>query len=133
MSWKQIRLELARTPSFPKGSAGRAYVLYVPLDEDGLIDEEAFALNPGRATISRYWASDPDHHGQVERHDRQWVFRCRHKDSEILLRLLSGPFRLHEELRAVSQDGVEHAFRIVDIVKPPSRSRSLEAPAGRSE
>ena len=43
MTWQSIRLELARTPDFPDGSASRAYLLRLPLHRDGLIDEEALA------------------------------------------------------------------------------------------
>ena len=34
MTWKTIRLELARTPEYPEGSAAHAYVLRLPLCHD---------------------------------------------------------------------------------------------------
>jgi hypothetical protein len=41
MTWKSIRLELARTKEFPEGSASRAYLLRLPLDDRGRIYESA--------------------------------------------------------------------------------------------
>ena len=33
MSWKSLRLELARTKEFPNGSPAHAYLLHLPLDD----------------------------------------------------------------------------------------------------
>ena len=38
MTWKTIRLQLARTPKFPQGSAAHAYVLRLPIDDNGMIE-----------------------------------------------------------------------------------------------
>ena len=43
MNWKTIRLELAATREFPTGSAGRAFLLRLPLRDDGSIDEAEVA------------------------------------------------------------------------------------------
>ena len=37
MKWKVIRLELASNWEFPKGSAGRSYLIRLPLTDDGAI------------------------------------------------------------------------------------------------
>src|SRR5580765_7738714 len=58
MNWKSIRLELARTPEFPEGSASRAFLLHLPLDQDGLIDEEVLRDAPARATVHRFWPNE---------------------------------------------------------------------------
>jgi hypothetical protein len=42
-TWNLVRLELAGTSEYPEGSASRAYMLRVPLDDAGLIDEAALA------------------------------------------------------------------------------------------
>ena len=76
MSWKNIRLELAGTESFPQGSASRAYLLRLPLDPAGLIDPGALASNPAKATVRRFWASEPDLHGHVVPNSCGWLFRC---------------------------------------------------------
>jgi hypothetical protein len=67
MSWKTIRLELGRTKDHPEGSPAFAYVLHLPLGEDGVIDTEAFAAAPTSATVRRIWSGEPDQHGHVVR------------------------------------------------------------------
>jgi hypothetical protein len=97
----------------------------VPLDKDGLIDEEAIARNPSWATVSRYWASEPDQHERIERENEHWVFPCRKQDIQAFIRIPSVPFRLHEQLVFESPDGVTHAFTVASIrgLRPPSRKR----------
>lgn len=63
MNWKSIRLELAKTDCFPRGSAGRAYLLRLPLGEDGAIDKAALEVQPRQATVRRFWPSEPDRVG----------------------------------------------------------------------
>lgn len=65
MKWKLIRLELASNGEFPRGSAGRSYLLRLPLADDGRIDGEALKLEPDRAVVRRYWANEADMIGQM--------------------------------------------------------------------
>lgn len=65
MAWKNIRLELDRTNDFPRGSASRSYLLRLPLGEDGAIDAEELKDQPYRATVRRFWPSEPDLAGYV--------------------------------------------------------------------
>jgi hypothetical protein len=74
MTWKSIRLELGRTSDFPRGSASRAYVLRLPLAEDGTIDEQALVSRPEQATVRRMWPSEPDLSGHLIRVDQGWAF-----------------------------------------------------------
>lgn len=60
MEWKLVRLELASSWQYPRGSAGRSYSFRLPLTEDGLIDAPALEANPMRATVRRYWPNEPD-------------------------------------------------------------------------
>ena len=48
MTWKTIRLELARTPEFPEGSAAHAYVLRLPIDDDGYIERSRDEASIGK-------------------------------------------------------------------------------------
>jgi hypothetical protein len=53
MTWTNIRLELARTPDFPEGSPAHAYLLRLPLDQNGMVDADAYRAERGKATVQR--------------------------------------------------------------------------------
>jgi hypothetical protein len=65
MKWKMIRLELASSWQFPRGSAGRSYLVRLPLKDDGTIDTTALEAQPARATVRRYWPNEADMIGQL--------------------------------------------------------------------
>lgn len=73
MIWKTIRLELANTPDFPRGSPSRAYLLRLPLGENGAIDRTALQDEPREATVRRFWPSQPDLAGYVVPGPAGWV------------------------------------------------------------
>ena len=73
MNWNTIRLELAETHEFPDGSVSRAFLLRLPLQKSGWINEDEIAKNPSRATVRRFWASDPDRTGHIVRSDGSWA------------------------------------------------------------
>ena len=115
MTWKVIRLELARTPEFPEGSAARVYLLRLPLDAAGLVDREAFAKEPGLATVRRYWPNEPDREGYVIHKRRGWVFSYApgEEDDEAIFHLETHPIRLGEFVTITEADGEKLPFRIV--------------------
>ena len=115
MTWKTVRLELARSAGFPKGSPGRAYLLRVPLDEDGLIDDATLARTPSRATARRFWASEPDQFGHVERADGHWVLRCRGTQGESLFRIPVRPILLDGQVIVEEPNGTSNPFRVASI------------------
>lgn len=65
MKWKVIRLELASNWEFPRGSAGRSYLIRLPLTEGGAIDVASLQSQPARATVRRYWPNQADMLGYV--------------------------------------------------------------------
>src|SRR3546814_18312564 len=73
LSWTTIRLELARTPAFPNGSAARSYVLRLPLGSGGLIDEREYRIHPELATARRFWTNEPDRHGTLLHTGNGWA------------------------------------------------------------
>ena len=73
MIWKSIRLELATTADFPRGSPSRAYLLRLPLAENGAIDRTALQDEPRQATVRRFWPSEPDLAGYVIPSPAGWV------------------------------------------------------------
>ncbi len=67
MPWKVVCLELAASSEFPRGSAGRSYLIRLPLDDDGILDLVTLEAEPARATVRRFWSNQPDMHGAVVR------------------------------------------------------------------
>lgn len=115
MSWKTIRLELGRTKEFPNGSAGRAYLLRLPLDEQGFVVDDQFSSNPERATVRRYWPNEADRNGYLIRKRGGWVFSYAlgDDDDELLFHLESHPIRLGEYLTITEPDGAKLPYRVV--------------------
>lgn len=120
MTWKSIRLELARTSDFPQGSASRAYLLHLPLGEDGLIDEAAFHETPARATVRRFWPNEPDMGGYVIQTPRGWAFSYElgDADDEAIFHLETHHLRLGEYLTLTEPDGRQLPFRIASVERP---------------
>lgn len=75
MNWKVIRLELASSWEFPKGSVGRSYLIRLPLTEDGAIDNAALETHPGHATVRRYWSNEADMLGHLVRTPMGYAIR----------------------------------------------------------
>lgn len=76
MTWTMIRLELARVPGFPNGSAARSFVLRLPLDAEGRIDEAEYRHRPELATARRFWPSEADRHGRLHCTADGWTIAC---------------------------------------------------------
>ncbi len=60
-----IRLELARDPAHPSGSAGHGYEFVAPLNAEGHIDAEAWRKARNRCRVRRFWEGDPDEMGHL--------------------------------------------------------------------
>ena len=113
--WSLVRLELGRTPEFPEGSASRAYVLRLPLDADGLIDDAAIAQKPAMATVRRFWPNEPDQLGYLVRKGKGWAFSYElgEGDDEDVFHLESHALRAGEYVTLTEPDGSRHPFRVV--------------------
>ena len=116
--WNLIRLELARTPEFPEGSASRAYMLRVPLEPGGLIDDAEMAKHPAMATVRRFWPNEPDQTGYLIRKDRDWAFSYAlgDEDDEPLYHLRAHPLRMGDYVTITEPDGVDFPFRVARSV-----------------
>lgn len=112
MQWKTIRLELASTPEFPAGSAGRAYLIRLPIDDSGELDAAALRHRPEHATVQRFWPSEPDRSGHVERSGAGWRLRC---NGNAVSLLDEQPIRLGEQVTITEADGRQLPFRVTDI------------------
>lgn len=116
--WNLVRLELARTPEFPRGSASRAFMLRVPLDETGVIDEAALARQPAMATVRRFWPNEPDQTGYLLRNGRDWIFSYTvgDDDDEKLYHLEEHPLRNGDYVTITEPDGSCYPFKVVHSV-----------------
>jgi hypothetical protein len=116
MTWKTIRLELASTANFPSGSPGRAFLLRIPLNSEGIIDAERLAQHPVRATGRRFWASEPDQFGHLEKVDGNYVLRCQGGRTEELIRIpASVPLLLNREVSIEGPRGIVNRFRVASV------------------
>ncbi len=116
MTWKSIRLELAGTEDFPRGSPSRAYLLRLPLGENGAIDRSALQDEPRQATVRRFWPSEPDLAGYVIpgvegwelAYDRAWMGKGSGRlESDIL--------RLGDCVTMTEPDGRRLPFRVASL------------------
>ena len=118
MNWQTIRLELAGTREFPTGSAGRMFLLRLPLHKDGSIDEAEVAHRPSRATVRRFWASEPDCSGRIVRSQDGWNLSCseRHDDG-FYFHLAPQQIRPGGQVVMTGPDGEELPFRVASMIK----------------
>jgi hypothetical protein len=75
MNLSIIRLELARDPAHPSGSADHGYEFVAPLDAEGHIDAETWRMSRNRCRVRRFWEGEPDEMGHlVHRRGGSWAF-----------------------------------------------------------
>jgi hypothetical protein len=118
MTWKSIRLELAGTADFPRGSASRSYLLRLPLGADGAIDERAIRNEPRQATVRRFWPSQPDLAGYVIRTPRGWDLTYDfHTPGAGSGRIESDALRLGDCVTLTEPDGRRLPFRVASLEK----------------
>jgi hypothetical protein len=116
MNWKTVQLELASTEHHPHGSAARAFLLHVPIASDGWIDHAAIDRHPSRATVRRFWASEPDSFGFVEPLDGSWLLKCGKGTGEQSIFLLEpGPLKPGRQVKVRQPGGTELPFRIASV------------------
>ena len=116
--WNIVRLELAKTPEFPAGSASRAYMLRVPLNAEGLIDAAEMAKHPAMATVRRFWPNQPDQTGYLIRHGTSWAFSYAigEDDDERLYHLGAHPLRMGDYVTISEHDGEAYPFKVTRSV-----------------
>lgn len=115
MAWKTIRLELARTPEYPEGSAAHAYVLRLPLDDNGLIDRSLLKHPDQRPVVRRLWPDEPDQQGVVIPVRGGWAFSYApgEDDDEGIFHLEDHPIRIGAYLTITETDGERSPFKVV--------------------
>jgi hypothetical protein len=106
-------LELAESPEFPRGSVGRGFLIRLPLDETGDIDEHALAREPHKAAVRRFWSSEPDEVGRLVNYDNRLALRCHGKSDRILC--IRSSIRIGENVEIICDDGNRNVFRVADV------------------
>ena len=115
MTWKTIRLELARTADYPDGSSAHAYVFRVPLNDEGFIEPDALKQAEKRPVVRRFWPGEADQSGVVIATPKGWAFSYRvgDEDDEGIFRLKDHPLKVGEYLTITEADGSELPFRVI--------------------
>lgn len=121
MSWNNIRLELARDREFPRGSPHRCYLLFLPLQATGCIDEALVLASPKRATVRRFWPSQADLRGNVIKTPNGWAFcyESREEGVEQLFDFDTHPIRVGECFAVTEPDRERLPFRVTNVVPFP--------------
>jgi hypothetical protein len=120
MSLRRVRLELARDPEFPDGSARHGYELVLPLDGAGHLDRAAWDKNKLVCTVHRFWEGEGDSVGQLVHTARgAWAFSYvpGDQDDERIHRLEDHTFREGEYVSVREPDERVRTFRVV-LVRP---------------
>jgi len=112
MNWNTIRLELAGTSSFPTGSVSRGFLIRLPLKDNGSIDEATLARAPERATVRRFWSTEPDESGRIVQVDGHWALRCNGSPDRVLS---DRHFGLGEQVAVIDSNGAPLPFRVASI------------------
>jgi hypothetical protein len=127
MKWKVVRLELASNWEFPRGSAGRSYLIRLPLKEDGEIDALTLESQPARATVRRYWPNQADMVGYLIHTPTGYAIRYEMNGSRSnsearpngtnppLFQFGADAISIGQEIFLTEPDGQEARFRIADM------------------
>jgi hypothetical protein len=118
MALFHVRLELARSKEFPKGSVRHGYEFVAPLDASGHLSADAWKKNKARCTVRRFTAGEPDENGLLIDVGRGWHFdydKSSSNDDEPLFKLDRHSIKQGEYLSITEHDGVMRTFRIVTV------------------
>jgi len=119
-----IRLELARCPEFPEGSAAHGYLLTLPLGAAGSLGSQPGEAIAARCPFERFWNGDETETGHLERHGRGWSLAF---DGDPAGRAVREPifkpeghrFLPGEYISIRERDGVLRTFRIAAVTPRP--------------
>src|SRR5271163_1452056 len=122
MSWKRVRIEVARSRDFPEGSHRHGYEMVLPLQADGRIDEKALKAAPEVATVHRFWEGEGDSVGQIQHRGGKWMISYSEGDAddEALHRFAEHRFKEGEYVSVrEAEGGAEHALQVVSVRPEP--------------
>lgn len=113
--WQLIRLDLARSDSYPEGSHDHCCLLRLPLDAQGMVDVAAIKANPEQATVLRSTPDAPERTGHIGRRDGQWVFSYApgSDEDELLFQLETHSLLPGNYLTVTDPSGEAACFQVV--------------------
>jgi len=120
-NFRRIRMELAREPGHPMGSARIGYTVLAPLDENGKIDAETWKHHRDACRVVRFRPDEDDDIGHlIRRPGGSWAFRydiTGDEDDEAGYRFGDERFEVGEYVSVREDDGM-HTFRVVSVELP---------------
>jgi hypothetical protein len=133
-TWSSVRLELAPSPNHPHGSVRHSYVIVLPLDMLGQIDQIARRAAPKLCTICRVWEGEGDATGHVvHRGLRQWAFSygTGREDDELVPHLTEHVFRVGEYLAVREASSTLWIMRVITVI-PVNSGLDTNTPSQRT-
>ena len=119
MTLRTIRLELARNPEFPEGSARHGYEFVAPLDKDGHFDAAEWKAHRDQCRVTRFWANQDDESGRlIHLPGGRWAFSYDPRtdaDDEPIFRFDRHTFKTGEYVSITEHDGVQRTFIVVSV------------------
>ena len=126
VTFKRIRLELARTREHPAGSPLDGYEFVAPLDATDHIDVEAWRANRDRCRVRRFRVGEPDEIGHLVHKSgggrARWAFHYDIRDAdadpdddESGYRFGEHAFVPGEYVSIRDEDGEMHTFQVVSV------------------
>jgi len=127
MPLKAIRLELARDPDHPLGSAHHGYEFLAPIDPEGHIDAAQWRNHRKQCRVWRFWEGEDDEYGHLVRtRSGAWKFHYDiagdPEEDEAGFRFDAHSFLEGEYVSLREQDGELRTFRVVSV-RPAVTSR----------
>lgn len=112
----RIRLELARGPGFPDGSARHGYEFVAPLDDAGHLDAAGWRAARDRCRVRRFWGAEADDVGHLVHRGSGWFFHydvAGDEDDEAGFKLAQHSFNLGDYVSIRDDEGELRTFRVV--------------------
>jgi len=126
MSLMRVRLELARSPDFPNGSASHGYEFVAPLNEDGHIDADAWKTLKDKCHVVRFWGDEREEYGKLRHVGHGWRFdydTARETDDEPFFKLDKHALLPGSYVSITEHDGVQRPFRVLMVTPAGSNLR----------
>ncbi|MFO1185709.1 MAG: hypothetical protein U1E56_13140 [Bauldia sp.] len=120
---KRIRLELARSDTYPNGSSRHGYEFVAPLDSGDHLDADGWRHHRGECVVRRFWGDEEPQIGRLVHRSggaehARWVFDYDpegEEDDEAGYRLGGHLFRVGEYVTIRGEDRKEHTFRVTSV------------------